>query len=146
MSIKKETNLKLPHLQVTAGLIRNNGKILITQRPLNKIFGGLWEFPGGKQQDGETLEQCLAREIAEELNIEIQIGEKLMSVLHSDDSLQISLHVFLCDFRSGELERREVRDWRWIEFSELDNYALTKPDQQVIERLKKFQQISLLNE
>lgn len=136
MSPKKEANLRLTHYHVTAGLIRNNGRILITQRPLNKLFGGLWEFPGGKQLEGETLEQCLTREISEELNIEIQVGEKLMSVRHFDDSLHLTLHVFLCDFRSGEIECREVHDFRWIEFSDLYHYEFTKPDQKVIKRLK----------
>jgi mutator protein MutT len=146
MSLKKETNSKLVHYNVTAGLIRYKGKILITQRPLNKQFGGLWEFPGGKQMVGETLKQCLAREITEELNIEIQIGDKLMSVHYSDDSLLITLYVFLCDHPGGELECREVHDFRWIEFSDLDHYELTKPDQMVIDKLKAFKQISLWNE
>ncbi len=142
--LNKQTKLKLTHYHVTAGLIRNNDKILITQRPLNKMFGGLWEFPGGKQQDGESLEQCLAREILEELNIGIQIGEKLMSVHHCYDSLQITLHVFLCNFKSGELECREAQNFRWIEFSDFDYYEFTQADQKVIERLKAFPQIPLL--
>ena len=146
MSPKKETFLRLTHYHVTAGLIIQNGKLLITQRPLNKLFGGLWEFPGGKQQEGETLEQCLAREISEELNINIQIGEKLMSVHHFDGSLNLTLHVFLCDFRSGELECREVHDFRWTEFSDLDHYKFTKPDQKVIERLKSSCQILSLSQ
>ena len=68
MSFNKNSVSELPHYEVTAGLIQNNGKILITQRRFDDTFGGLWELPGGKQEAGETLERCLIREINEELN------------------------------------------------------------------------------
>lgn len=136
MSTKKQTNSKIPHYHVTTGLIRNDDKILIAQRLFNDIFAGLWEFPGGKQKSGETLEQCLVREIDEELDIEIQIDKKVMSVTHKYDHLQITLHVFLCTFHSGTLELKEVQDCKWIEFSELNLYEFTEADQKVIKRLE----------
>lgn len=145
-TIKHEASIEQPHYHVTAGLIRNNGKVLISQRPLEKMFGGLWEFPGGKLQDGETLEQCLVREIKEELNIEIRILEKLVSIIHCDDHLQITLHVFLCDFLGGELECREAHDFKWVDFSELNDYELTRPDQAVVKKLRANKQFFLTNE
>jgi len=135
MSIKK-TNPKLPHYQVSAGLIRNNGKILITQRPFNDTFGGLWEFPGGKQKAGETLEQCLIREIAEELNIKIRVDKKLMSILHTYDHVQITLHVFLCTFLEGMPEIKGVQNWKWIDLLEIDHYDFIEADKRVIQKLK----------
>ncbi len=131
-----QSSIKIPHYDVTAGVIRSNGKILITQRSINDRFCGLWEFPGGKQKQGETLEQCLVREIAEELNIQIQIEKKLMSVIHNYDHLQITLHVFLCTLQSSAIESREVQDWKWIELSELAFYDFTEADQKVIKRLE----------
>jgi len=133
MSCKK--NARLPHYQVTAGLIWNNGKILITQRPFNDTFGGLWEFPGGKQKSGETLEQCLVREIAEELNIQIQIDKKFMSLTYKYDHFQITLHVFFCTLENGIPESREVQDWKWIDLSEIDYYQFTEADQKVIQKI-----------
>jgi len=137
MSIKKETNLKLPHYQVTAGLIQNNGKILITQRQLNDTFGGFWEFPGGKQQAGETLEQCLTREIAEELNLQIRADKKVMSVTHRYDAMVITLHVFWCTVLHGSPETSGVQDWRWVDLAAIEQYDFTEADKRVIEKLTK---------
>lgn len=131
-------NARLPHYQVTAGLIWNNGKILITQRPFNDTFGGLWEFPGGKQKSGETLEQCLVREISEELNIHIKVDKKFMNVTHEYDHVQISLHAFLCTMVNGNPESREVQDWRWIDLSEIDHYDFTEADQKLIQGLTEL--------
>ena len=135
MSGKK--NVRLPHYQVTAGLIWSNGKILITQRPFNDNFGGLWEFPGGKQKPGETLEQCLVREIFEELNIQIQIDKKFLSITYKYDHFQITLHVFICTLENGIPECREVQDWKWIDLPEIDHYDFTEADQKVIQKISE---------
>ena len=141
MKNKLKLILKIPHYQVTAGLIRWNGKFLITQRSFNDTFGGLWEFPGGKRKDGETLEQCLIREIEEELSIKIQVDKKLMSVSHNYDHVQITLHVFLCSLLKGTPEKKDVQDWRWINPPEIDRFDFTEADQKVIEKLNKFRSI-----
>ncbi len=133
---KKKANSKQPHYHVTAGLIRNNGKILITQRLFDDRFGGLWEFPGGKQKTGETLQQCLIREIDEELNIQIQIDKKFMTVSHDYDQVQITLHVFQCTFLDGTLEKKGVQGWRWADLAEIEQYDFTEADQKVIKQLK----------
>ena len=79
----KKPKKPIPHFDVTAAVIRNRKKILITQRPEKGLLGGLWEFPGGKKEPRESLEQCLKREIQEELNIEIKVGECFIQVRHA---------------------------------------------------------------
>ena len=135
MDAKKASSKQL-HYQVTAGLIRNNSKILITQRLFDDRFGGLWEFPGGKQKAGETLEQCLIREIKEELNIQIHVGKKLMTVSHRYDKVQITLHIFQCTLPDGTPEKKGVQDWRWVDLTEIEQYDFTEADKLVIKRLK----------
>ena len=139
MDIQEKTkNQDLPHYHVTAGLIRNGNKILITQRMADSKFGGLWEFPGGKQEPGETLEECLIREILEELNIQIVINNYLFSIDHTYDNLQITLHVFLCRYNCGVPECRQVQDWKWIELFEVNGYEFTTADKKVIQKLSAF--------
>ncbi|MDZ7263544.1 MAG: 8-oxo-dGTP diphosphatase MutT [candidate division KSB1 bacterium] len=135
MQNNQSSGIAPSHAEVTAALIIHEGKILITQRPINKIFGGLWEFPGGKQQPGESLADCLRRELLEELNIIIEEGPLLFSVEHSYEHLGITLHVFLCTRWQGELQPREVQDWRWLAPADLNSYPLTPADQKVVQKI-----------
>ncbi len=136
--INSINNKELPHYQVTAGVIQNGEKILISQRLTNDKFGGLWEFPGGKQEQGESLEECLVREISEELNIQISIEKYLFNVEHIYDKEKITLHVFVCQFENGIPECQEVQDWKWIDFSNIDDYEFTKADKEVIQKLSDY--------
>ena len=86
-------------------------------------MGGLSEFPGGKQEAGETLEQCLVREIKEELGIEVAVGKRYMSVQHAYDSFGITLHVFSCLHLNGMPRRIAVDDFRWVELCELHRFS-----------------------
>ena len=125
-----------PHYQIGAAVIRRNGKILITQRPLDGMLGGLWEFPGGKQHDGETLEQCVAREIREELAIQIDVGAHIISVDHAYSHFSITLHCFDCRVRAGRIRKLGVAAFRWVTTAELDQYAFPKADRVVLAALK----------
>ena len=82
-------------------MIRKGKKILITRRPEKGLLGGLWEFPGGKQKPGESLAECLKREIEEELGIEISVGEPFMQVNHAYSHFKITLHPFFCRHLKG---------------------------------------------
>ena len=128
--------IKLPHYYVAAAFIRNGGNFLITQRLDNDKFAGLWEFPGGKQEKGETLEECLSREIIEELNLQIFIKKHLLNVEHSYKEAKITLHVFDCQVVGGTPENKEVQNWKWVDFSTVKNYQLTAADEVVIEKLR----------
>lgn len=124
-----------PHYQVVAGLIWKGDQLLIAQRTSEGLLGGLWEFPGGKQEEGETLEECLAREIGEELAIEIEVGECLAVVDHGFTHFSITLHAFRARYLSGEPQTIGCAAWRWVDPGELDQYAFSRADRRVIEEL-----------
>jgi A/G-specific adenine glycosylase len=127
----------IPHYDVAAAVIKNRGKMLITQRPEKGLLGGLWEFPGGKKEAGESLEECLKREIREELGIEIRVEEKFIAVRHAYSHFRITLHCFFCRKVKGRLRALEVQDFRWVRPDELDRFPFPRADQKVIEFLKK---------
>ena len=126
-----------PHYNVTAGVIWRDGCLLIAQRPLDGLLGGMWEFPGGKQEPGETLPECLERELCEEMRIKVEVGEQLAVIKHAFTHFRITVYVFECQYRStGEPEAVEVRDWRWCTLDELHDYPFPVVDQKIIAMLR----------
>ncbi|MBW2029583.1 MAG: 8-oxo-dGTP diphosphatase MutT [Deltaproteobacteria bacterium] len=130
-----ETRRKTPHYDVTAGIIWRNGRVLITRRPKGTHLAGLWEFPGGKQEEGETLSACLEREIKEELGMRVKAGRLLFSVGHEYDTKAITLHVFQCTELEGEPKAMEGQEARWVHPRELPNLGFPPPDKTIIEFL-----------
>jgi A/G-specific adenine glycosylase len=134
----KKRKAATPHYDVTAGMIWNDaGELLIAQRPLDGLLGGLWEFPGGKQEPGETLEACLKRELREELAIEVEVGEVFAVVQHGFTHFKITLHAFTCRYLSGEAQAIGVAAWAWVRPDALDRYSFGKADRQVIAALRE---------
>ncbi len=121
----------VPHYTVAAGIIRRRGRILIAQRPAHKLLGGLWEFPGGKAEAGESLPDCLRREIREELGIEIEIGEQRLTLAHAYTHFKITLHAFEAWWVSGKARALDVADFRWVRPAELSNFAMGKTDRAI---------------
>jgi A/G-specific adenine glycosylase len=141
LSLQRELPVKsprkpVPHHEVTAGIIWRDDHLLITRRPPKGLLGGLWEFPGGKLEPGETLEGCLKREIREELGIAIEVGALLTSVDHAYTHFKITLHAFECRYRGGRLRLIGVDDYRWILPRELEKFALPAADHKIIALLK----------
>jgi A/G-specific adenine glycosylase len=132
----KSTKKLLPHYHVTAAVISLDGKVLIAQRPSEGMLGSLWEFPGGKQEAGESLADCLRREIREELGLEITVGELLVTIKHSYTHFKITLHAFICHLVKGQPQARGVADWRWVTLDELDSFPFPRTDQKIIEALR----------
>jgi len=129
-----------PHYDVAAGMIWNDaGQLLIAQRPLDGLLGGLWEFPGGKQESGETLPECLKRELREELAIEVEVGELFTVVRHGFTHFSITLHAFACRYVSagGPPQALAVKAWAWATPDELERYSFGKADRGVIAELSK---------
>ncbi|MBC6938280.1 MAG: A/G-specific adenine glycosylase [Chloroflexi bacterium] len=127
----------MPHYDVAAGMIWNErGQLLIAQRPLDGLLGGLWEFPGGKQEPGETLPDCLKRELREELAIEVEVGDLFVVVRHAFTHFRITLHAFTCRWRGGPPRAIGVRDWAWVAPGELHDYSFGKADREVIKALE----------
>ena len=125
-----------PHYQVACGIIRKGERLLIAQRPSDGMLGGLWEFPGGKQEEGESLAECLEREIREELDIEIEVGDKLTSVDHAYTHFSITLHALAARYLSGEPQTLGCADWVWILPDQLDDYALPRADRHIVDHLR----------
>jgi len=131
----KAQKKRIPHHQVTAGVIRNGANLLIARRYERGLLGGLWEFPGGKQEDGETLQECLNRELREELGIEVEVGQEMCAVNHAYSHFRITLHVFSCRYLSGTPQALGCAEWKWVKPSELTRYAFSRADRSVIELL-----------
>lgn len=132
----KAKKAPVPHYDVAAGIIRDDvGRILIAQRPLEGLLGGLWEFPGGKQESDETLPACLQRELREELAIEVEVGGLFTIVRHGFTHFRITLHAFNCRWISGAPQKLGVHDWAWVTEAELSRYSFGKADRQIIAAL-----------
>lgn len=127
----------VPHYQVTAAVIRRTGRVLIAQRPFGGRLGGLWEFPGGKQERGETLPQCLRREIKEELGVRIKVGKFITAIDHAYTHFTITLHAFECEVAAGSPKALGVEQFKWVRLMELDQYAFAKTDLKIIEALRQ---------
>jgi A/G-specific adenine glycosylase len=138
----RATKKQTPHVDVTAAVIRkrdrrNGDRILIAQRPMGGMLGGLWEFPGGKVKRGETLEECLRREIREELGVEIKVGQPVTQVKHAYTHFRITLHTYECRVIRGRPRPIEVADWRWVRLDELDDFAFAVTDRKIIQALRE---------
>ncbi len=129
--MKKTTDFK----KVTAGLICSDGKILITQRPKNKMFPLKWEFPGGKIEANEDPEQCLAREIKEELDIDIEVSKPFVTVHYRYPEFHISLMTFWCKIKKGRLRLLEHNDYRWVRPDELRSFVFVDADTILIDKI-----------
>ena len=126
----------LQTIDVSAALIFHDGKLLITQRHSDAHLGGLWEFPGGKREPDETFEQCLVREIREELGVRISVGKIFESVTHAYPEKTVRLKFFVCRLERGEPQMLGCAAFKWISAAELDNYQFPAADTKLLEKLK----------
>ena len=125
---------QIPHYLVAAAVIRRGDLLLITQRPAKGLLGSMWEFPGGKQEPGETLFQTLQREIVEELGVIIEVGEAFGVYRHAYTHFKITLHAFLCSLMEGEPQPLQVQSLKWVDVEELENFAMGKVDRLISRR------------
>ncbi len=122
--------------EVVAALIWERGKFMICQRPANKARGLLWEFVGGKVEPGETKAGALVRECREELGVTIGVGEVFMEVTHEYPDLTVHLTLFNAVIVSGEPQKLEHNDIRWIRPEEAGSYDFCPADEVILERLR----------
>jgi mutator protein MutT len=123
--------------EVSAALIFRSGKLLITRRHSGAHLGGLWEFPGGKREPGETFEQCLVREIREELGVEISVGRLFESVTHAYPEKTVRLKFFVCRLERGELQMLGCAAFKWVSAAELDHYQFPAADTKLLKKLPR---------
>jgi mutator protein MutT len=123
-------------IEVAAGLVFREGKLLITQRHTSAHLGGLWEFPGGKREGDETFEQCLVRELREELGSEVEVGELIESLTHAYPEKTVVLKFFRCRWKQNEPRAIDCLDLKWVSAAELRNYEFPAADARLLEMLQ----------
>ncbi|HBQ99067.1 MULTISPECIES: A/G-specific adenine glycosylase [unclassified Roseofilum] len=134
----RETPPVRPHKNIGVAVIWNDrGQLLIDRRLDKGLLGGLWEFPGGKLEPGETLPECIKREIQEELAIEIEVGDRLITIDHAYTHFRVTLNVYNCRYGSGTPQAIECQEIRWVTLEELDQFPFPKANLKIIEALRE---------
>jgi len=136
--VKKKKG-KVPHKIVGAGVIVDKGgKILIAQRKEDAMLGGLWEFPGGTREKGESISECIARELNEELGITAWVGTALITVHHAYSHFTIDLHARWARIRKGRPRPIHCADFAWMPVTRLRRYPFSKADLQIVQALEEW--------
>lgn len=128
-------------IEVSAALLFKGGRLLIARRHKDVHLGGLWEFPGGKRHPGESFQDCLKREVREELGIEVAVGELLYSITHKYPDRVVHIRFFLCSLVSGDPMPIDCADIAWVNQSELLNYKYPEADACIINLLANSPQL-----
>lgn len=126
-------------VEVVAALIFRNGRFMICQRPRHKARGLLWEFVGGKQEPGESLQQALVRECREELDVTVEVGELFMALTHVYPDITVHLSLFLATLpEEQEPKLLEHEDIRFIPVEDIDSYAFCPADEEILLKIKQL--------
>lgn len=130
---------QLPHKKIGVAAIENDlREVLIARRLPGGAMGGLWEFPGGKIEAGETIEECIVREIREELDVTVEIDRHLITVEHTYDDFSLTLTVYLCRLNPPTSEPRAIAasEIRWVSLAEIDRYNFPAANKEIIKALR----------
>ena len=135
---------KLPHYDVAVGIVHRdrpgrNGRVLVGKRKPGALLGGLWEFPGGKIHPGETAAAATAREVREEVDIEVDVGRRIALVRHAYTHFSVTIHAFECTYRSGRPRAIGCTQCRWVRLAELRKLAIPKASDKILTTLQKNQ-------
>ncbi|MBL7016429.1 MAG: A/G-specific adenine glycosylase [Kiritimatiellales bacterium] len=137
---------KVPHIVVGAAVtVNRKGEVLIAQRLEGDMLGGLWEFPGGKLEPDETIEECIARELKEELGINVEVGDFLMTVKHAYSHFTMTMHVYYTKIISGRPRPIHCADYKWVKVQgpcgepaeSIEKFAYSKADLHVVTKLQE---------
>jgi 8-oxo-dGTP diphosphatase len=132
------TLMTLPHKRIGVAVIRNDrGEILIDRRLDKGEMAGLWEFPGGKVEAGETVQACIAREIKEEINLDVQVGDRLILIEHDYPKFKVSLYVHWCEVVGGEAQAIECQEILWVQPQDLGNYSFPEANLAIINAIQQ---------
>ena len=134
-----KNTLPLVHVAAVA-LVDADGRILLAQRPEDKAFGGLWEFPGGKLEPGETPEEALVRELGEELEIDTKTSclAPLTFASHAYDKAHLIMYLYVCRVWEGDIKPTEHQQVKWVKISDLNNYPMPAADIPLIPFLREL--------
>lgn len=125
----------IPHHNIVVAVIRRGGRYLIGRRPSQGLLGGLWEFPGGKIEPGETHEQALVREVEEETGLTVRVGEKIATVEHAYSHFAVTLHVYGCEVEAGRAHAHYHSELKWVVRGGLSRYAFPAANRKFLDRL-----------
>jgi len=117
--------------KVTAGLLVREGRVLIALRKAGKHMGRKWEFPGGKIQPGESPEECLRRELAEELDIEARIGGLVGTARYSNGIVDLEILLYRAEYLSGSFTLHDHEELAWVKPGQLESYDLADSDREL---------------
>ena len=131
---RRETK-PVPEHHLAVGVIYRDNEVLLTQRQLDGLLGGLWEFPGGRLAEGETAEAACVRHIADVVNLSVTNVRSLTRVRHAYTHFKIVVDVFQCDYRAGEVVLKGPRDAKWVEVAALQDYPLPRATHKFLEKL-----------
>ncbi|OQY43205.1 MAG: hypothetical protein B6240_12955 [Desulfobacteraceae bacterium 4572_87] len=126
----------IPEYRIAVGVIWKDSRVLITQRKPEGLLGGLWEFPGGKIQNGETPSNACIREIKEEVNLVVETEKRVARIRHAYTHFKIVMDVFPCIYRNGKIKLRGPVDYRWIRLSEIDRFPFPGANRKFIPLLE----------
>jgi len=121
---------------VAAAVIIEAGRVLLTRRAEGQHLAGMWEFPGGKLEEGESPEEALVRECREECDIEVDVVGILDVTHHRYPEKNVLLLFYRCELRSGEVRHLQVADHAWVAPGDLDEYPLPPADERVVARIR----------
>lgn len=132
--------MTLPHKVIGVAVIWNKHRqILIDRRRPEGMLGGMWEFPGGKIEPGETTKECIKREIQEELGINIEVGEHLITIDHTYTHLRVTLTVHHCRHLTGSPLPLECDEIRWVTLDEIEEFVFPQANSQIIAALREYE-------
>ena len=130
-----ESSSSLRTIRVVAAVIEREGRYLITQRRPTAVLPLLWEFPGGRVEDGETDAAALKREVRHRLAVEIEVGQLISFVSHPYERYVVDLYLYECRIQSGDLEPLAVNSFKWVTSAEFDQYPFTPADEASMNKL-----------
>lgn len=130
----------MKEVKVVAAVIQDEGKILCVQRGANKhaYISYKYEFPGGKIEEGESRESALRREINEELNLDIIVGDELITIEHTYPDFRIVMYCFMCTIGSGDLVLKEHVDYKWLDKKHLESLDWAEADLPAVEKIQRI--------
>jgi len=129
----------IPHYDVALGLVFHKDRVFIDQRPYDGLLGGLWEFPGGKVEAGESVEAALHRELREEFGMTVRALELLPQVSHAYTHFRVTLHPFLCRFLAMDAQAAEGRPWQWVEPDALHRYPMPRANRKILASFESWE-------
>ncbi|NQY73142.1 MAG: (deoxy)nucleoside triphosphate pyrophosphohydrolase [Candidatus Margulisbacteria bacterium] len=129
----KSKKPKAPHYVIAVGIIWKDDHILIARRKQTSMLGGLWEFPGGKQQSQETLEETVVRETKEETDIDISVEVKYQPIQHAYTHFKITMYAFKCVYKKGIAKPKASDEIKWIPFHSIRSYPLPKANLKILD-------------